>query len=207
MGQYYKPIMKCNNQLKILNRNVIIDGEEKYTFAKLTEHSWIGNFLLDTVCNQIYNSETPSRVIWMGDYGNEFADNLTENFNGLSKTLIKNYHRAAWRGPERGRAIEPVEFEYNGKYILNHTKKEYLDFSLYYQMSVMHSCDEEWCLHPLSLLTCIGNGLGGGDYKAPTEESTFNLIGYWAWDEISITDKKPTGYNLIQPIFKELGWE
>ena len=43
MGQYYRPILKINNRIEILNRDLIIDGEKEYVMAKLTEHSWIGN--------------------------------------------------------------------------------------------------------------------------------------------------------------------
>ena len=43
MGQYYRPVLKINNRIEILNRNLIIDGQEEYMLAKLTEHSWIGN--------------------------------------------------------------------------------------------------------------------------------------------------------------------
>ena len=71
----------------------------------------------------------------------------------------------------------------------------------------MNSDGDKWCMHPLSLLTAIGNGYGGGDYRSPTLASTFELVGYWAWDEINITDNIPENYELLQPIFKEKGWE
>lgn len=36
MGQYYRPVLKINNRIEILNRNLIIDGQEEYMMAKLT---------------------------------------------------------------------------------------------------------------------------------------------------------------------------
>ena len=207
MGQYYRPIIKTDDGIEILNRNLIIDGQEEYTMAKITEHSWIGNWFMEAVCDKIYNSDKPVRLIWMGDYANEFECYFKDNFNGLTQTQIENYHKAAWGEPDRGKAIDRVAFDFMNKYIVNHTKKIYIDCSLYYKSSVMKCDGDEWCLHPLSLLTCIGNGLGGGDYKAPTDASTFELVGSWAWDEINITDEIPQNYDLIKPIFKERGWE
>ena len=207
MGQYYRPILKINNRIEVLNRNLIIDGDEEYTMAKLMEHSWIGNWLMETVCDRIYNSDKPVRLIWMGDYADQFADDLKTTFNGLTKKQIKNYHKAAWGEPDRGMTIFRASFDFKDKYIVNHTKKEYVDFSLYYESSVMNCDGDMWCIHPLSILTAIGNEYGGGDYRSPTLASTFELVGYWAWDEINITDEIPAGYELLQPLFKETGWE
>jgi hypothetical protein len=48
---------------------------------------------------------------------------------------------------------------------------------------------EESQIHPLPLLTCEGNGRGGGDYYG---EDTNNLVGSWARNIIEPTNKKPT---------------
>ena len=41
MGQYYRVLEKeGNKRLVVYNRNIIIGGKEKYTSAKLMEHSW-----------------------------------------------------------------------------------------------------------------------------------------------------------------------
>ena len=208
MGQYYRVLEKeGNKRLVVYNRNIIVDGKEEYMMAKLTEHSWIGNWLMETVCNKIYNSDKPVRLIWMGDYADDFANDLENTFNGLTKKQIINYRNAAWGEPDRSKAVERAVFDFEGKYIVNHTKKEYVDFSLYYKTSVMNCAGDKWCMHPLSLLTAIGNGYGGGDYRSPTLASTVDLVGYWAWDEINITDNIPENYELLQPIFKETGWE
>ena len=47
-----------------------------------------------------------------------------------------------------------------------------------------------WKLHPLPLLTCEGNGRGGGDFHGSNE-----LIGTWARDVISVAAKKPKGFK------------
>ena len=71
----------------------------------------------------------------------------------------------------------------------------------------MHTKYGDWCIHPLPLLTCIGNGLGGGDYTDTTDDSTEDYVGYWAWNKISIADTAPDDYTELSPIFKENGWE
>jgi hypothetical protein len=44
--------------------------------------------------------------------------------------------------------------------------------------------------HPLPLLTCEGNGRGGGDYRGDSP-----LIGSWARDIISVEEVKPEGFE------------
>jgi len=46
-------------------------------------------------------------------------------------------------------------------------------------------------IHPLPLLTCEGNGQGGGDFYG---EDNKKLIGKWARNRISIESTKPKGY-------------
>ena len=116
MGQYYRPIIKTDDGIEILSRNLIIDGQEEYTMAKITEHSWIGNWFMEAVCDKIYNSDKPVRLIWMGDYANEFECYFKDNFNGLTQTQIENYHKAAWGEPDRGKAIDRVAFDFMNKF-------------------------------------------------------------------------------------------
>lgn len=44
--------------------------------------------------------------------------------------------------------------------------------------------DKEWIVNPVSLLTTIGNGRGGGDYFGENS----NKVGSWTWNIIEITD-------------------
>ena len=93
MGQYYKVLKKeGNGKLTVYNRNIIVDGKEENMMAKLTEHSWWYNPFVNAVCQSIYENAKRSRIIWMGDYADQFADNLVEPHNGLTKKKIKHYH-------------------------------------------------------------------------------------------------------------------
>lgn len=208
MGQYYRTLLKeGNGKLTVYNRKIIVDGQEEYMMAKLTEHSWWYNPFVNAVCQRIYESAKRFRIIWMGDYANQFADDLDEPHNGLTPKKIRHYHKRCWREPDTAIAIPTTEFTLDGKFIVNHSKREYITCSDYYKECVM---GDGWCLHPLPLLTCIGNGLGGGDYTRPTIGSSADIVGMWAWDEISIEDNSPMeedGYAEIFPIFKEEGWD
>lgn len=208
MGQYYRTLFKENSKkLTVFNRKLIIDGQEKYMSAKLMEHSWWLNPFVNAICEKIYNNPKHSQIIWMGDYANQFADDLTKPHNGLNKSKIKEYHERCWGEPDTSIAIPTSEFTLKDKFLVNHTKKEYVTCSSYYNECVTR---DGWCIHPLPLLTCIGNGYGGGDYMRPTPSSDYDMVGAWAWDEISIEDDSPLlddGYAEIFPIFKEEGWD
>ncbi len=209
MGQYFRAITQSEDKkYKVYNRNIIKDGEEEYMLAKLTEHSWWYNEFVNAVCLDIYNSDKPVKVAWIGDYAKDFLESYCYLFfNGLSQSDIEKLADLCWNCD--GEAVEVTDFTLFGKYIINHDKKTYINCSSYYENSLMKTTENGgWCLHLLPLLTCIGNGMGGGDYRYATDDSTTELVGCWAWDKISIEDNAPTDkeYTEINPIFKEKGW-
>lgn len=208
MGQYYRAIVrKKNGRMTVYNRYVRRTGKDEYTAAKLTEHSlWLNDFV-NAVCLDVYNAKEKYRIAWVGDYAENYLTSLgVLSFNGLDERQIRRLAHQAWDC--EGVPVKPTKFTLADKFIVNHTKKEYFDGSLYFRNSCMHSEKYgDWCMHPIPLLTCIGNGMGGGDYLGPTDDSTQERIGAWAWDEISITDDIPANYTEIYPVFKEKGWE
>ena len=208
MGQYYYILAREEGKNHVVyNRDLIIDGKKEYVMAKLMEHSWWENQMVNAICEKIYNADKPIKVIWMGDYADGFIDE-DEHFNNLSYQDIQRYYKRCWGDRYKGRAIKATEFTLNGKYLINHTKRKYINCSKYYQNSRMQTkYNSEWCIHPLPILTCIGNGLGGGDYNYPTEDSHKELVGAWAWDKLSIEDEPAPQYEELCPIFKEKGWE
>lgn len=204
MGQYYRAMVKNQNgRITVYNRNVIRNGEPEYMVAKLMEHSWWLNDFVNGVCLDIYNSKETVRIAWIGDYADTYLDcfDLTE-LNGLNKKQITRMAKRCWDC--KGKAVPENDFTLDGLFLINHSKKHYVDCNEYYKKNVT---SDEWCVHPLPFLTCIGNGLGGGDYTSPTDESTEELVGAWAWDEISIADNPPTDYAELLPVFKEKGWD
>lgn len=203
MGQYYQVVYKNNKgKIKYYDRTLIRDGKGEYTMVKLTEHSWFYNEFVNSMCHQIYNSKNKIRIIWMGDYANEFLDEYPETFNNYDTVDLLNMYEECWHNEStKTLPIKYIDFDLHNKYLINHTKKQFINCSMYYKENVI----KEWCIHPLPLLTCIGNGCGGGDYRYPTEDSTPEFVGTWAWDEISIEDNKPENYTQIYPVFKEKG--
>jgi hypothetical protein len=73
------------------------------------------------------------------------------------------------------------------KYLVNHDKKQFVN-----KTNVPKDRDG-WRIHPLPLLTCEGNGRGGGDFRGDSD-----LVGSWARDIISVESTKstiPKGYT------------
>lgn len=203
MGQYYRAIVKKQNgRIVIYNRDVIRNSKPEYMVAKLTGHSWWLNEFVNGVCLDLHYNQEKCRVAWIGDYANTYLDCFgLKDLNGLNKEKISELCIQCWTCD--GIAVPENDFTLDGKFLVNRTKKLYVDCSEYYDNSVM---SDDWCLHPLPLLTCMGNGLGGGDY-CPTDGSTEEYVGAWAWDEISIEDKPVANYVKICPIFKEKRWD
>mgnify|MGYP003147022403 CR=1 FL=1 len=151
MGQYYKPTS--------INKMESLNSHDYDSMLKLMEHSYIGNhfihvaeFLLSPVGDWYKN-----QFVWAGDYADD--ESCGKNLFTLAKEIqLNDYPKDS-----------------SGRYIVNHTKREYVD-------KIKAPKDQEgWTVHPLPLLTCEGNGRGNGDYREVNA-----CIGVWARDEISI---------------------
>lgn len=206
MGQYYKAIFINENQKPIAS----VSSYDFGSGAKLMEHSWSKNPFVRFVERQLM--VTPQRVVWGGDYAdNEEPSTLTPmeikslvdedsdywnsevikekgvNLYSLSETIgkltsneeVKNKYEHEFK------EIAPL----TAKYLINHDKKQFVD------KSKTPKDAEGWQVHPLPLLTCEGNGRGGGDFRGESD-----LIGLWARNRISVATKK----SEIPKEFKEL---
>ena len=177
MGQYYNILTMKDDKYTVYDRSYRNrQGQSEYMMAKLTEHSWIGNTTMDCFSSIILRD--PHHIAWVGDYADDTEKEEITN-DKLTLTKIKSLHKKAWNCKN----ALPLEYlPINTKYMLlvNWTKKQYISMYEYIEKNTVN----DWCLHPLSLLTALGNGKGGGDYKGINE----NLIGIWAFDEISFED-------------------
>ena len=173
MGQYYNSVLKNKK------------GEIKsyYNFGlKLMEHSYFFNNYVNAVCEKIVNK--PHHIAWVGDYADE-EDYVDKDNAEMVKSLVD------YRVNEGG-AIEleskTAPYGYMGYLLVNHSKRQFIDMTDYYNNSVLNYGEErksEFVIHPLPLLTAVGNGKGGGDYrssKALNQED----VGIWAGDLIEI---------------------
>ena len=166
MGQYYYAV--------ILDANGwILTWMAPGFGAKLMEHSYLRN---EGVCT--FESElTPegrhhmSRVVWCGDY----AD--AEPGLGKNLHLICN---------ERNDLMLQTTIKNTDEYpfLVNHTKRQFVD------KSKVPKGGPGLKIHPLPLLTCEGNGRGGGDFHGESP-----LIGSWARDVISAEKTAPAEFT------------
>ena len=187
MGQYYAPTL-INKEGKITT----FDPSEYGNGLKLTEHSYFGEEICKVIEKELYNN--PCRLYWMGDYAEvkDFDEKqvktVKELYNiNLDNDFLKNIIHDVYKCSD----IVPTD-EDSPRYIINHTKEIYLDLNLY---------DEDTIIHPLPLLTAVGNGRGGGDYFDSYNDY---MVGTWAGDVIETTDKKPEDYYVRTYVeFKE----
>jgi hypothetical protein len=167
MGQYYKAII-------LGKRGGVVTSFHPHYYggngAKLIEHSFIGNYFCNAVEN--YLIDNPSRVVWGGDY----ADN--------EKGRDGNLYDLATKKPriDDGCTLDLSK----DLFVINHTKK------VYYRRGDIKPFEDEWTCNPLPILTCEGNGRGGGDYYC---DEGADLVGTWARDVIEVSATEPTDYK------------
>ena len=188
MGQYYKIVFKHNGGDVVVNDRKI-EGEG-YIMAKLLEHFWLGCDIADAVAYEMYKN--PMRLAWVGDYaddGNEVevATNGEVSYEGVWGN-DDSKHEFSTRGND---------FDYSGKWLVNHNKKIAMSFDKY----ISESETKYGTIAPFPLLTAIGNGREGGDYG--DEYPCYDKVGTWTWNNISIEDEKPDGYEEFSVVFKE----
>lgn len=187
MGQYYHPIN--------IDKEEYLSSHDYDNGLKLMEHSYIGNHFMDVIESLLLpdGGWYKNRIVWAGDYS-EIEDYPFVDENGEEK-MVNIYHYIC----EKGKLITPplIVRGQDYKYLCNHSKKEYVNYDNV-KGTVEWSEGEAWKIHPLSLLTCEGNGLGGGDFVGNDER-----IGEWARDVISIEKEVPEGFIEIDGTFKE----
>lgn len=178
MGQYYKPIiLDENNKPKVWSLSHDYDNG-----LKLMEHSYLENNFVQTFEYLLTpnGGHYKSKVVWSGDYADEEPD--TEYIDHEGKKRYRNLYDLCEDEIKINPKVKDTK-EFN--YIINHTKKMYVD-----KTAVPDS--DGWKLHPLPILTCEGNGRGGGDYRIEND-----LIGSWSRDVISVETEVPKGYEKL----------
>lgn len=190
MGQYFEVYNKTRNERIEHNFN-LIGG------MKLCEHSYLPNplsvFLRDLLANEWKGDE----IYHLGDYAS--PDDGTQTAFKLWDSSNKILDKAD--------IIKVEDYEDPSKvvsnpYVINETKKQYLDIRDAAITSWYKTEDGAILMFydPLLLLTACGNGLGGGDYFSDVNR---RLIGSWAGDKLSASDKEPEGYEKVRPVFMD----
>ncbi len=187
MGQYYSPIF-----LKEDNKPfAYFESWDFKNGSKLMEHSYIRNAFVNFVEMQLINN--PTNIVWAGDYADN-EENLEYNLYDLKDNTIgiKITHNEGEDLSYKHKFKNYLPKRY--KYILNHDKKEFVN-------KATVPSNDGWEIHPLPLLTCEGNGRGGGDYRGEND-----YIGIWSRNKISVISRKsdiPKDFKEIKPNFTE----
>lgn len=193
MGQYYKVFMRRGEEDKVYSVNVLNEEKGEYwNGMKLMEHSWWENPLSEAVVLSILDK--PTHIAWVGDYAED--DECKER--GL------DYNDVWGETSLKSKRLLHIDFSLdNVKYLVNNTKKVYVDMKKYYEKSsvIWKGSEQKMCIFPISLLTAIGNDRGGGDFH---KGIGYDDIGTWAMDEIYVTNKNPPdGYTEKELCFIE----
>lgn len=173
MGQYYMPTS--------LDKMESVYSHNYGNGLKLMEHSWIGNEFVGVVEKLISKGGRwfGDRIVWAGDYADpEKNENGEESQNIFSMVHENN--------------IKP-DVKENSKFgfLKNLDTNEFVVLSKVPVSELYEGF--KWRIHPLPLLTCEGNGRGGGDYH---QESP--LIGKWARNRVVMQKHRPkSGTELI----------
>ena len=176
MGQYYKPIS--------IDKKQFVYSHDYKNGLKLMEHSWIGNAFVNVVESLIAEGGAwhGDRIVWAGDYAE--PDKGRKN-NLFSIVDSDTKHK-----------IKPAVTEKHYRYVLNDDTKEFVDTEKIPLSDVYYEDDGTawpYTMHPLPILTCEGNGNGGGDFHKGDP-----LVGKWARNRVSVSNTKPEGYTEIE---------
>lgn len=196
MGQYYRPTFLKKERKE--NEMPIMAQLSSYDFgqgAKLMEHSYVGNPLVQAVEYLLAQDKEGVPFVWSGDYAENFEGfdtNLfdigdTEEIDNKTLKTMPLVETDGWCGKRF--EINPNEIK-TYKYVINHTKGLYVEIPQ----------QGEYTIHPLPLLTAESNGLGGGDYWSKKDAE---LVGSWKYDTISVGDEIPSGFKKLKVKFKE----
>ena len=172
MGQYYKPVS--------LDSNESLCSHDYNSGLKLMEHSWVKNPFVNVVEKLIAEGGQwfGQSIVWAGDYADPEVDEngkvITEIYEG------KTYDQNLYGIIDNDIKVEQTKFKMF-RYVINETKKQFVD-------KTKIPDNDGWRIHPLPLLTCEGNGRGGGDYGY---DDNNNVIGTWARDVITVSTRKP----------------
>jgi hypothetical protein len=177
MGQYFLAVLLGEEDAHTYE--IIRGFVEPWSYrhgSKLLEHAHIQSEFVKAVESLLSPDGAffKSRLVWAGDYA--------EPEEGLDKNLYKLVHE------QDEKQLAPKAPVQTGRYLLNHTKKQFVD---------KFKCRS---IHPLPLLTAEGNGESGGDYHGRNDD----LCGFWARDVLSVESGVPFNYRELEPKFLDV---
>ena len=173
MGQYYR-IFICEEDGSSPR---VYDPSQHNTYYKLMEHSYYGNEFVGAALSQL--SKGSLRVWWVGDYAKE--DDISEEKQEF-KPVTRSWDDAYLK-------VNNKEFEFDAQlYLINLDTHEYIDLKVVMEQNKI----PRWggSIHPLPLLTVVGNSRGGDDYCSSSATNK-DMVGAWAGDLLQVVDTIP----------------
>lgn len=219
MGQYYKPVL-------LDDAGCIAWWFYSHDYdngLKLMEHSWVGNEFVAAVAAMLSGGHY--RMVWAGDYADpepggehnlyELASCETgddgERVPDPRKVVAAVYDRCGdlrdfnrdWYRVDPVNVEIAVQLDEPYRYLVNHDRGEYVDIARCPGVSTSPGNRDVWVIHPLPLLTCEGNGRGGGDFRSDDQR----YVGRWARQRIqTVREAAPESpYTELRPMFLEAG--
>jgi hypothetical protein len=185
MGQYFKPVVLGEKPTEGQQEEVKawVYSHDYGNGLKLMEHSYLKNDFVQAFEKLIARGGEfyKSRVVWAGDYADEEPG---VKIIDEGKEYDANIYSLCNDGNKVNPKVADTE---DYRFIVNHTKKMFVDKSKVIS-------NDGWQIHPLPLLTCEGNGRGGGDYHVKGEFDDM-IVGAWARDVISVEKTNPNVTN------------
>lgn len=163
MGQYFKP---ANTTKKV---NLVAHDFDNG--LKIMEHSYIGNNFVEVVMTLLANEWNGDNFVWAGDYSEEF-----DYAYCFDREKLNNYRNDL-----------QILFSKDKILIVNYDRREFVDLRKY--ISEAPKTEYDFQIHPLPMLTCSEQGLGGGDYRG--EQDSF--LGLWVNNSIGVITEEMEG--------------
>lgn len=185
MEQYFRALL-CNKETgtKTVYRWSGM-GKSLDSDTPLNRQYWWYNNFVGKIAKILYKN--PLNVAWVGNLSDE------------SRVL----HNGAWGLENQPILTDGIVAMYlDGKYLINHTQKLYISGSEYREEMVQKvvGINDEQILHPLPLLTALGNGKGDNDYHGRNQLD----VRSWSFNVISVDDVPPNDdYEKINCFFAE----
>ena len=181
MGQYYKPISVDAEEF-IYTHDAAKSLKTDFCGLKLMEHSWMKNKMVRAVLLLLSEGEAwhKTRIVWAGDYADSRSELQVPEDEDSSALIDGNYNSFARHAYKQFNPKKAIRGWFG--YLLNHDTNEYVC------LKDTPEDEEGWQIHPLPLLTCEGNGRGGGDFRGDEQ----GLVGRWCEQRISFQREKPS---------------
>jgi hypothetical protein len=161
------------------------------------EHSYVGNGFVNVVESLIAEGGAwhGDRIVWAGDYADP-EKGKTKRFkdhDGTMKTHKCNLFDLIDEDIKKEMKLKPEVTNKHYRYIINNDTKEFVDTKKV-PLTDVYTDDKgkEWPfqIHPLPILTCEGNGRGGGDLHKEDP-----LVGAWARQRVTVSNLLPKAHE------------